>query len=190
MHLVTLLHLSVSCEKDRLHINPEFGSCEIITQNGRVAQPGEMGEIVATSFCNKEQVFVRYATGDMAIVSSDQNCPCGRSMTVIEKILGRMDDILYVPERGFIGRLDPVFKALYGILEAQIIQSELDSIVIKLVPLPEYHDNIGEKLMLNLRKKVGDNVRISIDKVDFIPRGANGKFQSVRSLCKNLYPKL
>ncbi|HMK36208.1 MAG TPA: hypothetical protein VK463_14135 [Desulfomonilaceae bacterium] len=176
------------CEHGTLHANPEFGICEILDENGDPARPGEEGDIVTTSFCNKEQVFIRYKIGDRGIQGPEESCPCGRSMPRLEAVTGRIDDTIYIPERGFVGRFDPVFKGISGIFEAQIVHESLDSLRVKLVPAPDHHSEAEHALLHNLRKKVGDGIDITFETVQEIPRGPNGKFRSVVSLCKDDYP--
>lgn len=178
------------CEYGSLHVNPEFGICEILKPDGTPAGPGEAGEIVTTSFCNLEQVFIRYRIGDLAIAGPNDICRCGRRMPRVGEIIGRTDDVLYIPDRGFVGRFDPVFKGLSSIYEAQIIHESLDRLRVKLVPALSYDDSMEEALLKNLRKKVGDAIGIAIEKVDAIPRGPGGKFRSVVSTCRDQYPKL
>jgi phenylacetate-CoA ligase len=177
-----------TCECGNLHINPEFGVCEILNSDGMPAKSGEEGEIVATTFCNTEMVLLRYRIGDQAVRGPIERCPCGRAMERVEKITGRVDDILFIPDRGFVGRLDPVFKGLTNIYETQIVHESLNSLRLLLAPAPGYNDEIEAELIHNLRKKVGDTVSIEVEKAPAIPRGPNGKFRSVITNCKDQYP--
>ncbi len=179
-----------TCECGNLHVNPEFGVCEILNGDGTPAKSGEEGEIVATTFCNTEMVLLRYRIRDQAVRGPTERCACGRAMERVEKITGRVDDILFVPDRGFVGRLDPVFKGLTNIYETQIVHDSLNSLRLLLVPANGYNDQIEAELVHNLRKKVGDTVSIEVEKVAAIPRGPNGKFRSVISNCKDQYPAL
>jgi phenylacetate-CoA ligase len=177
-----------SCEHGRMHVNPEFGVVEVLDSQDKPCLPGQEGRIVATSFCNQEQVFIRYDIGDTATPSTETSCPCGRRMPMLEAVTGRVDDIIYVPDRGYVGRLDPVFKGLSNIIEAQIIQESLSLLQVKLVPASGYDPSIEHALIANLRKKVGDAISIRIEKTQEIPRGPNGKFRSVMTVCRDQYP--
>jgi phenylacetate-CoA ligase len=179
-----------NCEYGSLHVNPEFGICELLNREGKLAGPGEEAEIVATSFCNREQVFVRYRIGDTVITGSSDECPCGRKMPIVADLTGRVDDTLYISDRGYIGRFDPIFKGLAGIYEAQIVQELLSRLDVKLVPAPGYDETMEAALVANLRAKVGETVEIAVEKVAQIPRGPNGKFRSVKTLCRDRYPSM
>ncbi len=177
------------CEFGNMHINPEYGISEILNKEGKEVLPGEAGEIVVTSFLNNVMPLIRYRIGDIGVLKNGSDCRCGRKMPCIEKIDGRMDDILYIPARGYVGRLDPSFKALSNIIESQVIQESFNDIRILIVPDAGYKEDIGRMLIENLRYKLGAYVRINIEIVDRIPRGSNGKFISVISHVKHLYPR-
>lgn len=180
-----------TCEAGSMHIHPEYGISEVVDENGMPVQPGEEGDVVVTSFLTPVFPLIRYRLGDRAVLASpDMRCACGREMPIVSRVVGRKDDILYVPERGYVGRLDPVFKGTMPIIEAQIIQEELERVVVKLVPAPGWNDAQQRALMDNLRAKLGTRVRIEIETVGEIPRGANGKFKAVVSKVKDEYPAL
>jgi len=176
------------CEEGVMHENPEYGISELVDADGNPVAEGMPGEVITTSFLNPVMILIRYRLGDIAVKGRSSACTCGRHMPRIESIEGRLDDILFVPERGYVGRLDPVFKGLRNIIESQIIQEDMDYIRVVLVPAVGYDEAIEYHLMENLRAKLGQQVRISIEKVDRIPRGPNGKFRSVVSKVRHLYP--
>lgn len=176
------------CECGQMHINPEYGISEIVDENGIPVGVGEEGEVIVTSFLNPAMPLIRYRLGDTAILGSSQSCDCGRVMPRVERITGRVDDILFVPERGYVGRLDPAFKGLSEIIEAQIIQESLENIRVLIVPGAGFGENQEHKLRDNLQTKLGCRVNLEFEQVNSIPRGSNGKFRSVVSNVKHLYP--
>jgi phenylacetate-CoA ligase len=168
------------CEAGRYHVHPEYGVLEIIV-DGRPARPGELGEIVATGFVNEVMPFIRYATGDLAVMG-EPGCPCGRTFPVIERIEGRQDDCIITPEGRRVGRLDPIFKAVNGIHEARIIQDEVDHIRVEVVPRPVITDEERAALLDELGRRVGPSMRISIVPVEQIVRTGRGKLRTVVNL--------
>ena len=177
------------CEYGNLHVNPEYGITEILDENGQPAAPGIPGAVVVTSFLNPGMPLIRYRLGDMATLSPDQSCPCGRNMPIISFVEGRIEDFLYVPQRGFVMRVDPAFKGLSGIREAQVVQETLTGIRVLIVPDQEYSSETQRLLERGLRLKLGSEVRLAYDLVDAIPRGPNGKFKPVVSKVRDAYPK-
>lgn len=176
-----------TCEHGAMHINPEFGIVELLDDDNEEVKTGEEGRVVSTNFLNNEQCFIRYDIGDTAVKAIDKMCDCGRSMPLIEAVTGRRDDFIYTSERGMVGRLDPVYKGLEGILESQIIQTDLNNLKVLIVKESNWSPLAGEQLTKRLLNKVGQ-INIELIFVDHIPRGPNGKFRTVVSRCKHLYP--
>ena len=180
------------CRSGRLHVHLDSGLIEIVDLQGNPVAPGEIGEMVVTSFTTRVTPLLRYAIGDTAIPSSeDSPCPCGLSFPTVEAIVGRTDDILWSAERGFVGRLDTVFKGVPNtICEAQIVQISPEAIILNLVPdRPKYRRHHADKVVEEMRKKLGHMIAIRVEEVESIPRSVNGKMRSVVNLCSDLVPK-
>jgi len=172
------------CEHGRLHINDEYGVVEII-KDGLPAQPGETGEIIATSFNNWVMPLIRYQTGDLAVAGDTSSCPCGRGLSAVESIEGRVIDILRMPDGKIVPptALTLLFDkaSAMGIDQAQICQVAYDQIVVKLVPrnsetLPDTRVLEGD-----LRMMIGDGVKIQFEMVAHIPSTEAGKYKFVVS---------
>ena len=80
-----------------------------------------------------------------------------------------------------VGRLDPVFKGLTSIKEAQIIQEDYSRISLNIVPDDDFNEKDGHSVVSELKKRLGENVHIDINIVDQIERTKSGKFRSVIS---------
>lgn len=166
------------CERGSYHPNPEFGVLEVVTDAGRPAGPGEPGEIVATGFINPVMPLIRYATGDMAVQGGGP-CACGRAFPVLERIEGRMDDVIITPEGRRIGRLDPIFKSAAAIVEARIVQDRTDHVRLEVVPDAGY-SAAGEAVLLDeLKRRLGPSMRVDVLHVPAIPRTRRGKLRMV-----------
>ena len=167
------------CEHGSYHLNPEFGCLEVVDINNNPVQAGEIGEFVCTGFTNDAMPLIRYKIGDMGILSRDK-CPCGRNFPVIEKIVGRVDDILITPEGRYVGRLDPIFKGMSNtIKETQIVQQAVDLVDVFIVRSDGYHEKDGNSVVTELKKRMGGRVTFNVQYVDEIPRTSSGKFRSV-----------
>jgi phenylacetate-CoA ligase len=167
------------CEFGSLHMSLEYGMSEILRPDGGPAGFGESGDVVVTSFQNRVMPLIRYRLGDLAVLGDDQPCKCGRALPRVASVLGRRDDVLEIPGRGSIGRLDPIFKGLTAIHEAQIIQTGPLAITAKVVPGQGYSAETEKALIENLVRKVGQSVAIEVVRCSEIERGANGKFRAV-----------
>jgi len=82
-------------EQNGLHIWDDHFLVEILDKDGESVAPGEKGELVLTSLTKEAMPLIRYRTGDITMVLEDE-CPCGRTHTRLDKFLGRADDMLIV----------------------------------------------------------------------------------------------
>jgi phenylacetate-CoA ligase len=179
------------CKKGRLHVHSDSGLVEILSSGGKPVSPGQVGQLVVTSFATRVAPLLRYAIGDLAIRSAEPHlCECGLPFPTIDAIIGRIDDVLYTPDRGFVGRLDTVFKQVpNGIIEAQIVQISPERIVLRIIPdWPRYRPEHSEKIVEEMRKRLGQVVSIDVEEVREIPRSANGKMRPVVNLCREALP--
>lgn len=170
------------CPQGGFHMNPESGIFELLKPGTEEeAEPGEEAALIVTSFATEAMPLIRYRIGDIVIKSETQECPCGRQMPMVDKIIGRMDDILYTEEHGYVGRLDPVFKkSPNSILVSQIIQEDLHRIVLKVVPDQERFDKSDlTPIIEELHARLGQSIHIDVEIVDSIPQGPQGKLRAV-----------
>jgi phenylacetate-CoA ligase len=166
------------CEYGTHHVHPEYGIVEILRPSGDPARPGEIGEIVCTSFTNDAFPLLRYRVGDLAVVG-EPGCPCRREFPVLQEIVGRMDDVLTTPDGRAIGRLDPVFKGRRTIREAQIVQLSSSRVAVRIVPGPDYTDEDGVSVVQEMEARLGKEMEIFVERVDSIERTTGGKFRAV-----------
>jgi phenylacetate-CoA ligase len=169
--------LVTQCEAGSYHVNPEFGVVEVLRQGAPVG-PGERGEIVATGFINPVMPLVRYATGDSAIMGAGE-CPCGRAFPILERIEGRMDDVIVTPEGHLVGRLDPIFKAVSSLHETRIVQDAPDHVRVEVVVIGELSAAERQALLDGLRARLGPTMRIDLDRKSCLERTARGKLRTV-----------
>ena len=168
------------CEHRRYHVNTEYGLLEVLV-NGRPAEPGESGDLVATGFGNPVMPLIRYATGDRAVRGTGP-CPCGRTLPTLERIEGRRDDVIRTPDGRLIGRLDPIFKAVSSLFETQIIQDRPDHVRVEIVATPQFGEAEAASLLRELSLRLGPSMKISLTKVPQIDRTRSGKLRSVINL--------
>ena len=163
-----------TCEQGRHHLLSDYSFVEML--------PAEDGlfELVGTGFNNLSMPLIRYRCGDLVRPApANERCSCGRSFPLIERIIGRVDDSIKLSDGRSVGRLDHLFKGVEGIIEAQIRQDRLDTIVMLVVPSPTFNERTRETLQSNARYRLGDGIALEIQLVDSIPRTRNGKFKGV-----------
>lgn len=166
------------CEYGKMHVDEDFAFLEFIPEKNN-----QTFRMIGTNFTNPAFPLLRYDTKDFVKLSTD-SCPCGRPGRVVEQIDGRLEDYVILKDGTKIGRLDHVFKDLVNIREAQIYQRSLNEIVLKVVKGEYYIKQDEITLLAELRKRVGNAIKISIDYVDQIERNKSGKLRFVISEIK------
>ena len=168
------------CEHGTMHQWPDTGIVEVLEiESSTPVSNGNRGRLVCTGLINWDMPLIRYQVGDSAIPRDSYDvCNCGRTLPALSTIDGRLDDMIITPDGRVIGRLDPVFKSELDIREAQIIQKELDLICVKIVPGPGFNEKTETLIAEQLKNRLG-KVRVTFEKVPFIPREPNGKFKAV-----------
>lgn len=80
---------------DHFHVNAELMLVEIVDDDGWEAPVGVPGRVLITPFYNTAQPLIRYQIGDMAMRGAP--CSCGRTLPVIEGIVGRIAHMFRLP---------------------------------------------------------------------------------------------
>ncbi len=169
------------CRHGQMHIWPEVGYVEVMN-NDQTASPGVVGELICTGLLNMDMPLIRYQVGDEGSLSLlDNVCSCSRSLPLLGKVHGRVDDVLYAPDGRRVGRLDPVFKARLPVIEAQIIQETLDVIRVKVVPAVGFGAADTQDIILRIQQRLGAGMQVIVETVNEIPRTKAGKFKAVIS---------
>ena len=172
--------LITQCERGTYHVEPEFGVVELL-HDGRPVLAGEKGEIVATGFINPVMPLIRYRMGDYAIRGNGE-CACGRAGETIERIEGRMDDVIITPEGNLVGRLDPIFKSVASLYETRIVQDRADHLRVEVVASAEFTEKMERELIEQLRARVGPSMQIDVVRVESIERTGSGKLRTTVNL--------
>lgn len=149
---------------------PEVG---IIEENG-----GASHKFICTGILNQDMALIRYNLGDHGELQYPGHGKIDYYNIV--KLLGRDDDVVITRDGRRIGRLDTIFKKDLGIIEAQIVQEEVDRFTINVVPDITFNDRTKADLVSGLMERVGD-VQVNVVLVDRVPRTSMGKFRAVIS---------
>lgn len=169
------------CEKRKMHVKEEYGYLELIKSDGGCAEPEEQGNVIGTGFGNKAFPLIRYYTGDVMKLAKEQKCECGRGGRIIEEVKGRDEDIIITPTGNYVGRLDFIFKPIDNVKESQIIQEDLYNIRILVVSADDFSKEDEELIIAKTKERLGDEMKITVEKTDSIPRNKNGKIRYVIS---------
>jgi len=168
------------CEHGSMHLWPEAGIWEVLADDSDIpVAPGKPGRLVCTGLINNDMPLIRYEVGDRVTLADPATvCSCGRKLPILKSVEGRNDDSIITPNGCQVGRLDPVFKADFPIVEAQVIQDAPDHLLVQIVPAPDCNMATEFALKAALAERA-EGMRIDVRRVSCIRRGPNGKFKSV-----------
>lgn len=160
----------------------EYGDLVINSDTGviELAVEGDEGEMLVTSFTTHAFPLIRYRIGDR-IALEPGRLARSMAMPVARAITGRQEDLIISPDRGPVGRLDPVFKKMPStIVESQIVQTGPAEVVVRIVPDRAAGFEPGQMASVEheLRERLG-SMAIRIEEHATLPRGANGKLRAV-----------
>lgn len=168
------------CPHGGMHLSAEDILVEIIGPDGQVLPPGEAGEVVVTHLATGEFPFVRYRTGDVAVLDDGQ-CSCGRGLPMLKEIQGRTTDFIVAPDGTVMHGLALIYilRDLPEVALFKIIQEAGNRYRILVVPGDGYTDAHTAIIHSGLIKRLGEDAEVIIDLVDDIPRERSGKFRYV-----------
>lgn len=168
-------------DRQGLHINAEHVMVEIVT-DGRLAQPGELGEVVLTRLENFAMPFVRYRTGDLAAMAPSP-CTCGRSLPLLQRLEGRLQDAIVTPEGRMVSGLlfFHMFKDCPEVRSFQVHQMALDELSINVVLAAGSEFVSRPRVDRIMREFFGAAMRVTFDVRDDIPLTRAGKRRIVVS---------
>ena len=128
-----------TCKCGNMHINEDLVLVELFDEKGdKVELPGVIpSRMLVTNLVNTAQPLIRYEMNDLVVLG--EKCPCGSSFRVIDRILGRNDDVLLLKDEK--GEIVHVFPDLFArwiittedrIREFQVLQKSSEEIEIKI----------------------------------------------------------
>lgn len=166
------------CEENNYHEDFEIGHMELTDSYS--GPDGLVGDILATNYVNYGMPFIRYFTGDTALLS-EKKCKCGKKSQVVDDILGRTEDYLYTPEGSKIHTFSYVVKGLDSVKECQVYQKSIDEITVRIVRRDNYDINSEKQIINNVRTYLSKSIKIKFEYLNELPHRKSGKLQAVVS---------
>ncbi len=177
--------LFCECEKQNgFHMWGDIIYPEIIDPDtGKTLPEGQRGELVVTMLQKDGFPIIRYRTGDITAIST-KPCTCGRTHPCIERLSGRVDDMLII--RGINVFPSQVEHTLLGMKEVGdhfMIEVDrkgtLDEMVVK-VELPR--EFVSDKIsnLMTIRKNVEKTLKQSLNVavgVELVESGTLPRFE-------------
>ena len=163
--------------RDGLHIQEDHFLVEVIDpETGEALPAGAEGELVFTTLLKEAQPLIRYRTGDLGSISTEQ-CPCGRTFARITALRGRLDDMLII--RGVNLFPSTIETLLLGVDEVGphyrlIVErpAEMDEVSVECEPVNAEIDRtaLGERLEVLLRDHTGIRIPVTLVEPGGVPR--------------------
>lgn len=159
------------------HSTDEYGITEVLDSNGVRINSG-VGRLITTDLWNLAHPFIRYDTQDLVEVD-DNPCSCGRSHLRINKIIGRDNETLSMPNgKRFIVHQFTIFFSTRAALDKsvdqfQIVKKKSGEVLIKMVVNERFNSFIQGYIVEHWKKAFETGVQIEI--VESIPLLGNSK---------------
>ncbi len=170
------------CPQGGMHLMAEDIIVELVDNQGHVVADGLPGEIVVTHLGTRDFPFLRYRTGDVAVMGS-QPCACGRGLPLLKEIQGRSTDFVVASDGTVMHGLSLIYvlRDLPGILSFKIIQETAQHTRVLLVTDPAFTKETIDLIKSAFRRRLGADVRVQVQQVDDIPPAVSGKYRYVVS---------
>ncbi len=136
-------------------------------------------EVVGTSFWNNLMPLVRYRTGDLIRLPAAwgerelEELACG--LRTFRGILGRQQEILACPSGVRVTGLESIPDDVEHVLRVQVVQEQVDSACIRVVPAPGFSDSDAASLLRNARACLPDDVQLRVEVAHWVERTPRGK---------------
>jgi phenylacetate-CoA ligase len=158
-----------------LHINAENVFVEII-KDGKPVRPGELGEIVVTRLDNFAMPFIRYRSGDLGVMAASP-CDCGRSLPLLQKVEGRIQDTIVTADGKVISGLffAHMMKDCPDVKEFQVHQLAINRLLIMIVLHGQQPFSSTQKIERTTRQYMGPDMEIIFEIRNSIPFTPSGK---------------
>lgn len=171
------------CEYGKYHISEEkvIAECIPLTPSNP-----NLGALVLTDLTNYSFPFLRYFTGDI-IDLSEKECDCGRKLLPINRIIGRMGDLIVFDTGQIISSafISVLFRQYRSISEYQVVQETQDYLKIFVVKNKASNTIEFESEVLEIKKWFVNftkgKVTVDTKQTESIKRTNSGKLRTTIS---------
>ena len=170
------------CPAGGMHLTAEDIIVEIIDANDQVLPAGQAGEIVVTHLATRDFPFIRYRTGDMAVLD-DQHCNCGRGLPMIREIQGRSTDFVVAADGTVMHGLALIYilRDVPGVKLFKVVQRDVMRTEVQLVVSPDFSAESPQRIVAGIKKRLGAQVTVEVKLVGSIAPEKSGKFRYIVS---------
>lgn len=170
------------CPTGGMHLTAEDVIVELVDREGGPVASGEAGEIVITHLATGDFPFIRYRTGDVAVMDSAP-CACGRGLPMLKEIQGRSTDFVVAADGTVMHGLALIYilRDLPGLTSFKVVQHSREKIEVMLVPETGFDPHASGRIVEGFKRRLGNSVDVVVRTVDLIPPEKSGKFRYIVS---------
>ena len=166
---------------DHYLVPDEVIRVELVDDEGKPVPVGESGRVIVTPLHSFAMPLIRYEVGDYA--TRGGTSPCGRTLPVIDRINGRVRNMLTYPDGTRSWPLFPSygFRDLAPVRQFRVIQETRERLILQVASDRVLSESERTVLIDALRSSVGYPFSVTLTEHDRLERGAGGKYEDFRS---------
>lgn len=170
------------CPSGALHLSAEHIVVELVDGDGHPVPPGEQGEIVTTHLATDDFPFIRYRTGDVAVLGTEP-CACGRGLPVLREVFGRSTDFIRTKAGNAMHALALIYEVRDkpGVQAFKLTQEADYSLDLQLVTASGFTAEVESSIRAGILARMGSDASLTIRRVAAIPPERSGKYRYVIS---------
>lgn len=175
---------SYQCREGNDHFSDETLLFEVVDSDGYPITDGH-GTLLLTHLREKATPIIRYQIGDIASIknSGESDCNCGMTLSVLDEIRGRENDLIRSPDGDYIHPevFDYIMRYQPGIKKFRVIEEAIGKLHIMLEVSEPVSVSGIDALLIKLNEHVSNEFDFSIEQTNSILNEPSGKFRWVIS---------
>ncbi|MBI2371191.1 MAG: phenylacetate--CoA ligase [Deltaproteobacteria bacterium] len=166
--------LGIDCQAHQgIHVWEDHYLVEVLDpKTGQVVEDGQEGELAVTTLTRQGLPLVRYRTKDITRVLSRKRCACGRTHLRIDRLKGRVDDmIIYHGVNFYPSQVEQLLMRHDGVAnDYQLVLDRSPGGVDQLSLAVEARPGLTAETHDRIRRELRDFLGFSME-VTFVPEG-------------------
>jgi len=174
--------ISFECKEGRHHVPDDCVYVEVVDDDNLPVPMGQTGKILVTVLHSFSFPIIRYQLGDY-VRMSDDTCPCGVNLSIIDQIMGRTNDIIVTPQ----GRCFHSIAIYYimkefiskfgGIKQFKVRQTHISKLEMHIIRTDSYNGIAEGWLSNNIKNFFGKEMSVNFIYHESFQRSESGKLQ-------------
>ncbi|HMJ92179.1 MAG TPA: hypothetical protein VK530_20320 [Candidatus Acidoferrum sp.] len=158
-----------------MEVNWEYGFPEFAASS---ELPVDERRLIATSLHNPVMPFIRYDTGDIVKLATDEP-PSGELYPLVRAVIGRKDDCILTPDGARLPSLNfySLLQSYTDVLRFQFVQASLRDVLMKVTLRSEVSkpDELLSSLRREVSKRLGDGIALRVEVTETFETSPDGK---------------